>query len=164
LIPSGILHITAFVTLCEGYMGIEPHFSLWNYFFRAQLRHGSNAEKAVLGSLDIYVRGPEVDPYFLIPMLNPPVGRPIAWFLLRDDGDTPLLAFIGSRPVPHPDWGYGVPQTVLCSGATPSRGCLGIVAKVTNGRGDSADLFQPWGPTASSTRSERVDAFGAKLS
>jgi hypothetical protein len=29
--------MTAFVTLCEAYMGIEPHFNLWNYFFRAQL-------------------------------------------------------------------------------------------------------------------------------
>jgi hypothetical protein len=34
LTPSGILHIAAFVTLCEAYMGIEPHFNLWNYFFR----------------------------------------------------------------------------------------------------------------------------------
>jgi hypothetical protein len=37
LTPSGILHMVAFVTLCEAYMGIEPHFNLWNYFFRARL-------------------------------------------------------------------------------------------------------------------------------
>jgi hypothetical protein len=35
LTPSGILQMTAFVTLCEDYMGIEPHFNLWNYFFHA---------------------------------------------------------------------------------------------------------------------------------
>jgi hypothetical protein len=29
LIPSRILHIAAFVTLCEAYMGLEPHFNLW---------------------------------------------------------------------------------------------------------------------------------------
>jgi hypothetical protein len=34
LTPSGILHITAFVTLCKTYMGIEPHIDLWNHFFR----------------------------------------------------------------------------------------------------------------------------------
>jgi hypothetical protein len=28
LTPSGILHILAFVTLCETYMGIELHFNL----------------------------------------------------------------------------------------------------------------------------------------
>jgi hypothetical protein len=40
LTPSGVLHIVAFVTLCEAYMGIEPHFNLWNYFY-IQLRQGS---------------------------------------------------------------------------------------------------------------------------
>jgi hypothetical protein len=35
LTPSGILHMMTFVTLCEAYMGIEPHFNLWNYFFCA---------------------------------------------------------------------------------------------------------------------------------
>jgi hypothetical protein len=28
LTPSRVLHIAAFVTLCEAYMGIEPHFNL----------------------------------------------------------------------------------------------------------------------------------------
>jgi hypothetical protein len=32
--PSGILHMVSFVTLCETYMGIEPHLYRWNYFFR----------------------------------------------------------------------------------------------------------------------------------
>jgi hypothetical protein len=33
LTPLGILHMATFVTLCEAYVGIEPHFELWNYFF-----------------------------------------------------------------------------------------------------------------------------------
>jgi hypothetical protein len=37
LTASGILHMAALVTLCEAYMGIEPHFNLWNYFFHARL-------------------------------------------------------------------------------------------------------------------------------
>jgi hypothetical protein len=45
--PSGILHIVTFMTLCEAFMGIEPHFHLWNYFFRARLRQGSDAAAAV---------------------------------------------------------------------------------------------------------------------
>jgi hypothetical protein len=38
LTPLGILHMVAFGALCETYMGIEPHFHLWNYFFRARLQ------------------------------------------------------------------------------------------------------------------------------
>jgi hypothetical protein len=37
LTPSGILHIVAFVTLCNAFMGIDHHFDLWNYFFRVLL-------------------------------------------------------------------------------------------------------------------------------
>jgi hypothetical protein len=44
-----------FVTLWEDNTGIEPHFDLWNYFFRARLQHGSDAEAIVLGSVDIFV-------------------------------------------------------------------------------------------------------------
>jgi hypothetical protein len=29
--------MAAFVTLCEAYIRIQPHFNLWSYFFRAQL-------------------------------------------------------------------------------------------------------------------------------
>jgi hypothetical protein len=48
LTPLGILHMYAFVTLCEGYMGIEPHFDLWNYFFRARLQQSSDTKAVVL--------------------------------------------------------------------------------------------------------------------
>jgi hypothetical protein len=37
LTPSGILHMATFVTLCETYIGIEPHLNLWSYFLWAQL-------------------------------------------------------------------------------------------------------------------------------
>jgi hypothetical protein len=35
LTPSRILHTAAFVTLCDAYIGIEPHLNLQSYFFRA---------------------------------------------------------------------------------------------------------------------------------
>jgi hypothetical protein len=40
LTPLGILHMAAFVTLCEAYIGIEPHFNLWKYFFHTRLKTG----------------------------------------------------------------------------------------------------------------------------
>jgi hypothetical protein len=35
--PNGIQHIATFNALCEGYLGIEPHFDLWWYFFSVSL-------------------------------------------------------------------------------------------------------------------------------
>jgi hypothetical protein len=47
--------MAAFVTLCEAYMGIKPHFNMWNYFLHAWLLQGSSAKAEVLGSVDLYL-------------------------------------------------------------------------------------------------------------
>ena len=35
--PNRIQHILTFVMLCKGYLGIDPHFELWKYFFTVEL-------------------------------------------------------------------------------------------------------------------------------
>jgi hypothetical protein len=34
LTPNSILHIACFVTICESFLGIEPHWVLWKFLFR----------------------------------------------------------------------------------------------------------------------------------
>ena len=34
---NGIQHMAAFIALCEGFLGISPHFDLWRYFFAITL-------------------------------------------------------------------------------------------------------------------------------
>jgi hypothetical protein len=34
LTPNSILHIACFITLCETFLGIEPHWILWKFLFR----------------------------------------------------------------------------------------------------------------------------------
>jgi hypothetical protein len=34
LTPNSILHIACFVTLCESFLGIEPHWVFWKFLFR----------------------------------------------------------------------------------------------------------------------------------
>jgi hypothetical protein len=34
LTPNSILHIACFVTLCESFLGIDPHWNLWRFLFR----------------------------------------------------------------------------------------------------------------------------------
>jgi hypothetical protein len=106
LTPLGILHIEAFVTLCEAYMEIEPHFDLWNYFFDVQLRPGLDAEVAMRCSADMSVQSRlGVDSYFCHSMSNPLVRWQKEWFFLRNSADTPLLMFTSNRPIPQPNWG-----------------------------------------------------------
>ena len=37
LTPNGIQHIAAFIALCEGFLGISPHFDLWRHLFAVTL-------------------------------------------------------------------------------------------------------------------------------
>ena len=34
LTSEGILHIATFITLCEAFLGIHPHFTLWRWLFK----------------------------------------------------------------------------------------------------------------------------------
>ena len=36
--PNRIQHMVAFVALCEGFLGISPHFDLWWHFFAVTLQ------------------------------------------------------------------------------------------------------------------------------
>lgn len=35
--PNGVLHIVNFVMLCECFLGMQPHFELWRYFFQVKV-------------------------------------------------------------------------------------------------------------------------------
>jgi hypothetical protein len=48
LTPLGVLHIAAFMTLCEDYMKIDPHFDPCNYFFLIHRPHDLNVELTIL--------------------------------------------------------------------------------------------------------------------
>jgi hypothetical protein len=103
--------MAAFVTLCEAYMGIEPHFNLWKYYFHARLQQGSGVKVMALGSVDIFIRSSHgADLYFHHPTSDPPDGWWKVWFFLRNNTNTPLLMFVGSHPIPQPNWEYNVAQ------------------------------------------------------
>ena len=59
LTPNGIQNIAVFVALCEGFLGISPHFDLWQYFFVVTLlkKQEKRQELSVLvGCASIHLR------------------------------------------------------------------------------------------------------------
>jgi hypothetical protein len=55
LTPNLILHIACFITLCESFLGINPHWVLWKFLFR--LRPSiSLAKNPELGGAVVSVR------------------------------------------------------------------------------------------------------------
>jgi hypothetical protein len=55
LTPNLILHIACFVTLCESFLGIEPHWILWTFLFRL-CPSVALSKKAELGGAVVSVR------------------------------------------------------------------------------------------------------------
>jgi hypothetical protein len=51
LTPSGVLHIAAFVTLCEAYQGIDPELNQWKYFFHNQRPQDLKVELMISGGV-----------------------------------------------------------------------------------------------------------------
>jgi hypothetical protein len=81
LTPNSILHIACFITLCESFLGIEPHFLLWKYLFRL---HPSVAltKKPELGGAIISIRGESQ--YLEFSMVASVQGWRKKWFYIKD--------------------------------------------------------------------------------
>ena len=57
LTPNSMLHISFFVHLCEAFLGIEPHFDLFQYFFYLKPHPNDSKVDVVGGPGCNFVRG-----------------------------------------------------------------------------------------------------------
>jgi hypothetical protein len=90
LTPNSILHIACLITLCESFLGIEPHFLLWKYLFR--LRPSvSLAKKPELGGAVIPVH--TESQYLEFSMAASVQGWKKKWFYIKDQKASPSDLF-----------------------------------------------------------------------
>ncbi|KAK1653003.1 hypothetical protein QYE76_070808 [Lolium multiflorum] len=81
LTPNSILHVAVFITLCEAFLGIEPHFGLWKKIFYVK-RYSSSNGYFVTGGVGFVARS-EVN-YFNFPMRESVQGWRLKWFYVKD--------------------------------------------------------------------------------
>jgi hypothetical protein len=81
LTPNSILHIAYFVTLCESFLGVEPHFLLWRSIFRLR-PNVSLSHKPELGGAVISVRAEAQ--YLEFSMSALVQGWRTKWFYIKD--------------------------------------------------------------------------------
>ncbi|KAK1662848.1 hypothetical protein QYE76_051007 [Lolium multiflorum] len=94
LTPNSILHLSIFITVCEAFLGIDPHWGLWRKIFYVK-RHNDSNGPPVVGGVGFVVRQ-DVD-YLDYPMKESVQGWRNKWFYLRDpavSGSPPLLNVI----------------------------------------------------------------------
>ncbi|KAM0856774.1 hypothetical protein ACQ4PT_048851 [Festuca glaucescens] len=81
LTPNSILHLAIFITRCEAFLGIDPHWGLWKKIFFVK-RYSSSNGSFITGGVGFVVRK-EVN-YFNFLMRESVQGWRLKWFYLRD--------------------------------------------------------------------------------
>src|SRR3954470_1687321 len=75
---NGVLHIACFITMCEGFLGIYPHWGLWKRLFNIKR---TNSEYAV-GQVGISIKDKHA--YFDLEKLDSVYTWWKSWFYLKD--------------------------------------------------------------------------------
>ncbi|KAK1642103.1 hypothetical protein QYE76_059908 [Lolium multiflorum] len=92
LTPNSILHLSIFITFCEAFLGIDPHWGLWRKIFYVK-HHTDNNGPPIVSGVGFVVRK-EVD-YFNFLMKESVQGWRHKWFYLRD---TPMSGRCSNLP------------------------------------------------------------------
>jgi hypothetical protein len=110
--PNSIAQAAIFAVVCEGFLGIDPHWDLWTHLFSAELFALTTGEKKVpmvvrAGGCILQLRQARVQQYIPAILVSSNMGWQRRWFYLRnDDGRLPsfsqrVVTVAGSN------WRYG---------------------------------------------------------
>lgn len=97
--PNSTLHLSIFINLCEAYLGIEPHFNLFRYFFHLKSFSGAN----LVGATYLVLWDRKVSEYKLVPFSTSNKGWKSKWFYTKNTEDG-LSTDIDSPATSNPNW------------------------------------------------------------
>jgi hypothetical protein len=95
--PNSIAHAAIFASVCEGFLGIDPHLDLWTHLFSAELFALTTGEKKVrmavrAGGCTLQLRQGRAQQYIPAILASSNKGWQRWWFYLQND-DGRLLSF-----------------------------------------------------------------------
>jgi hypothetical protein len=115
LSPNSISQAAIFVAVCEGYLGIAPHWDLWTHLFSAELFASPTGERKVraavrAGGCILQLRQSRASLYIPAILASSNKGWQRRWFYLRNDGE--LLPPFSQRvvTVAADAWRHGTPH------------------------------------------------------
>jgi hypothetical protein len=115
LSPNSISQVAIFAAVCEGYLGIDPHWDLWTHFFSAELFASPTGERRVraavrAGGCILQLRQARAPQYIPAILASSNKGWQRRWFYLRND-DGRLPSFSQRVVTVAADaWRYGTPH------------------------------------------------------
>jgi hypothetical protein len=115
LSPNSIAQASIFVAVCEGFLGIAPHWDLWTHLFSVELCASTMGERRVrvavwAGGCILQLRQAWAQQYIPAILASSNKGWQRRWFYLRnDDGRLPSFS---QRVVTaaSSNWRYGAPR------------------------------------------------------
>jgi hypothetical protein len=113
--PKSIAQAAIFVAVCEGFLGIDPHWDLWTHLFSAEPFASTTGEKRVCmavraGGCILHLTQARAQQYIPAILVSSNKGWQRRWFYLwNDDGRLPsfsqrVVTAAGSN------WRYGAPR------------------------------------------------------
>jgi hypothetical protein len=115
LSPNSIAQAAIFTAVCEGFLGIDPHWDLWTHLFSAEPFALTTGERRVrmavrAGGCILQLRQARAQQYIPAILVSSNKGWQRRWFYLRnDDGRLPSFS---QRVVTAAgtNWRYGAPR------------------------------------------------------
>jgi hypothetical protein len=115
LSPNSIVQAAIFAAICEGFLGIAPHWDLWTHLFSAELFASTTGEKRVrmavqAGGCILQLRQARAQQYIPAILMSSNKGWQRRWFYLRNDNGR--LPSFSQRVVTAAggNWRYGAPR------------------------------------------------------
>ena len=79
--PNTVLHIAVFIHFCEAYLGILPHFNLFQHLFWLKRKGGCGSR--LVGSVYLQLRIGMAGEYITVPLNTSLKGCNARWFYMK---------------------------------------------------------------------------------
>ena len=110
--PNSVMQAAVFATVCEGFLGVPPHWNLWLHLFKADMStryEGGEKIPLWVGGCTLQLRQTRSREYIWSAMPTSNRGWQSGWFYLQNDGGL-LSGYTRKMVVECPaKWAWGAP-------------------------------------------------------
>jgi hypothetical protein len=82
--PNGIFHVSVFVHFCEAFLGIKPHWVLFQKFFHLKPQPSAN-DPRVVGGADIQMREDAAEQHLAYKLIDSNQDWKLKWFYITNN-------------------------------------------------------------------------------
>ena len=104
-----MLHVAGFVTMCEAFLGMEPHVDFfWRILTGRALSEGKLARTAPVGGFALQKKPSSLGSYRAYTPCDSNRGWHGEWFYISNLVEAPFLPFTRRRPERRDSWSWGL--------------------------------------------------------